>query len=396
MRKINNRFLCNIIVFATIWVYLSLNARYLNFSGSHILRWVFPGLLILWSILGNEGKIIKPPAILVWTTLAVLPSIFFSIYGNIGFIKYLSLVVVLYGSYIFFSYLNDKNLLVSCFNKLIIILIIYQILNFIFVAAGVNYDSGRALGITTNANTLGVYSNLAYWAILYLLIKTKSRLVKMFFGILLITSVFTVIASGSRTAFVVIVLNILLTGILLFRHSPVFLIFLLGIGVGIYFLLSGKLSGLNIVALNRLMEEGGTTRGDLWESAITIWRENKVFGVGYTVSYLFNPIEPGLAFHNSYVSFLVETGIWGVIVLGIGFTGLIIRIGKFIILYLHRKQKGFNEFVIACIMSVSLLIAAWSESFLFAVGSTEGFIFWFLIAWILAYINQVYYGNKAV
>lgn len=393
MRKINNWFLCDIIVLMTIWVYFSLNARYLNFPGSHILRWVFPGLLIMWGILGNDGKIIKPPAILVWISLAVLPSIFFSSYGNTAFVKYLSLVIILYGSYIFFCYLNNKELLVRCFNILILVLIIYQILNFIFVIAGINYDSGRALGITTNANTLGVYSNLAYWAIVYSLFNTKKKIFKIFYWGLLVTSVFTSIASGSRTAFIVLIINILITGFLKFRHSPLILVFGIGVALVAYLFFSGKMSSLNIMALNRLMEEGGTTREDLWNCAISVWREHQIFGVGYTVSNFYNLIERGMAFHNSYISYLVETGLWGVILLSVGFCGMIIRIGNSISLYRDKLSKSINELIVACVMAGSLLIAAWSESFLFAVGSTEGFTFWFLISWILSYINQMCYED---
>jgi len=36
-------------------------------------------------------------------------------------------------------------------------------------------------------------------------------------------------------------------------------------------------------------------------------------------------------------------------------------------------------------MALELMLAAWSESFMFAVGSTEACLFWVLIAWIIAY-----------
>jgi hypothetical protein len=56
----------------------------------------------------------------------------------------------------------------------------------------------------------------------------------------------------------------------------------------------------------------------------------------------------------------------------------------------------YPEFCIAFIMMVSLLVAAWSESFMFAVGSTEGFTFWFLLAWLRAYIQNMdgYFKNE--
>lgn len=394
MRKLTSWSLRDIVVFLMIWVYFTLNAQYLNFSGSHILRWVFPGVLILWALLNHNGKIVRSPEIFVWLSVAILPSIFFSDYKGESFIKYLSLVVILYGSYIFFSALRDRHLLIRCLDILMIVLFIYQILDFAFVIAGINSDNGRAQGITTNPNTLGIYANLAYWAIVYAMAKTKKFGLKIIYSAVLVTSVLTSIASGSRTAFVILIINILLTGILTFRHSPLILIFIGGSALVAYMFWTGKMSSLNIVALNRLLEEGGTSRTELWEAAMTIWRDYRFFGVGYTVSNLFNPIEPGMAFHNSYISYLVETGVWGAAILSLGFARMIIRIGHSLWAYRDKFNAEINELSIACIMAILLLIAAWSESFLFAVGSTEGFTFWFLIAWILAYINQLHYeGN---
>lgn len=396
MRKITLRPFEKLLIFMTIWVYFSLNANYLNFPGSHIFRWVCPGILIILTIVKQGGKIIKPPRILLYITCAVFPSIIFSVYVSTAFIKYISLVVVFYGSYIFFSSLNNTQFLKEHFNILAYILIIYQILNTIFVVLGINYDSGRALGITTNANTLGVYANLSYWAIIYVLQGTKKVYLKIINCLLLMTCVMSVIASGSRTAFVVLVLDILITGFLLFRHSPLILVFVTGCILMIYLFYSGKLTSINILALNRLMEKGGIERTDLWQAAFNLWREHRIFGVGYTVSNFFNPIEPGMAFHNSYISYLVENGIWGCIILGIGIIELL-----FYIIYSLRKCRNkfegkLGELTVVCTMLVVLLIAAWSESFLFAVGSTEGFTFWFLLAWLLSYIHKLYHEERVL
>jgi len=393
MRKIKNLYLYDIIVFMTIWVYFSLNANYIDFPGSHILRWVFPGILIILGIMRNGGRIIKPPGILIWISIAVFPSIIFSSYANIAFIKYLSIVVILYGSYIFFCYLNNKKLLVRYFDIFITVIIIFQILNFIFVILGINYDSGRALGITTNSNTLGVYSNLSYLAIIYLLFnKIKSKTSKIVYFGLLLTSVYTSIASGSRAAFIVLIINILASLFLKFKRSPFMLFCFIIAGVFFYIFISDKIDSLNIVALNRLIDEG-TSRADLWNVAISVWEKHQIFGVGYTVSNYYNLLEKGMAFHNSYISYLVETGVWGVIFLSIGFIVLIIKIWNTLSIYKYRASESRNALFFACFMGLSLLIAAWSESFLFAVGSTEGFIFWFLIAWILSYISKMCNGE---
>ena len=133
------------------------------------------------------------------------------------------------------------------------------------------------------------------------------------------------------------------------------------------------------------MEDGGTTRDILWNSALAVWRRHRIFGCGYTVSPLYNVIERGMTFHNSYLSFLVECGLWGSCVLGVGIIVYLVRV---IIHLIHRKNTRIHDvFFVSCLMVFNLLIAAWSESFLFAVGSTEGFTFWFLIAWLAAYMK---------
>ena len=271
------------------------------------------------------------------------------------------------------------------FKILVVVLIIYQVLNLLFIITGQNYDTGRARGITTNANTLGVYANLAYWAVVYMLGKDKGQLKKLFWFLLLLTTVIASIASGSRTAFVVLILNILITIIICFRKSPFFFLYI-GLAVlAVYLVLSGKFVSLNITALNRLLEEGGTSRDQLWDAAISVWKEHQIFGVGYTVSNYYNPVEPGMAFHNSYISFLVECGLWGMITLVLGFVPYIKNIIKTMIIHINNDIS--REYCFVVIMLLNLAIAAWSESFMFAVGSTEGFAFWFLVAWILAYLK---------
>lgn len=386
MQKISVRKIYTVLVLLTIWVYFSLNSRYFNLPASHLLRWIFPFMLVFFSILENRWKVPVPPSAFIFFSLGVIPSIFLSDYKGEALVKYLSWIFIFYSSYIYFMNLKDVKQEEKNIQILTAVLIIYQILNFIFVAIGINYDTGRALGITTNANTLGVYATLAYWASIYMIQKAKGKLLKGLYSILLVTTIFTSVASGSRTAFVILVLNLLLTVIFRFRKSPFLIFYIIVLGVITYFVLTGGVKSLNILALNRLLEEGGTSRDDLWNAAISLWRQHKIVGVGYTVSNIYNPIEPGMAFHNSYISFLVECGICGVVGLG---SWLILFVGKTIKTVIGKRKNVSIEFLIAIIMACNLMIAAWSESFMFAVGSTEGFTFWFLIAWIIAYIKII-------
>lgn len=380
LRKVS---LYKIIVFLMLWVYYALNARYLNMPGFTLLRWIFPALLVLLSLIDTHGKIVAPPNILIVFMVATIPSVLVSADKVTSILKFISFIWVLYGCYIFFCYLNNRYMLQQCFKLLVLVLILYQILNIMCVVMGVGIADGRNTGITTNSNTLGVYANLAFWAVIYVIGTTRKALYKIGLTVLLITSIFAVIASGSRTAFVVLVINIVLVSLITLRRSILLLPCLIVTTAMVCLLFSGALSFLQITALDRLLEDGGMIREALWDAAISVWERHKLWGCGYTVSSMFNMIERKMAFHNSYLSFLAECGLWGSCVLGCGMLAwlhlVLKRLKQEKCMYLH------HEFLISCLMVLNLLIAAWSESFLFAVGSTEGFTFWLLVAWLLAY-----------
>lgn len=386
MRKTNQIATTDILLFLTVWVYYSLNAKYLNFTGSTILRWVFPFVLIAVSTLQNNWHFPAPPRLFWWFTVAVIPSIFLGSDITTSLIKYLSLVLVFYGSFIFFAQLRSTEKLNRCLMTVVVVLVIYQLLNAVFVALGIGEVGERSTGITTNANTLGIYGNLAFWAGFYLFKRAKNDAYRGLAVVFLLTVVYTVLASGSRSAFIVLVLNIMVAAYMLFgKGKP---IWLLGAGLLLVggLVLSGKLDFLNIAAIERLSEEGGTTREELWAHGISVWKQHITVGVGYTLSQRFNMLTPNLVFHNSYLSFLIECGIWGAVVLGIGFINTVVKI---ISSFVKQKRLLSNlEMITVCMMIVGLAVAAWSESFLFAVGSTEGFTFWFLLAWLLVYIWQ--------
>lgn len=374
------------MLFLVIWIYYSLNARYINFSLFTILRWVFPILLIGMAILQNRGVVIAPPALLWWVTAAVLPSIILGADVAASVAKFISLVLIFYGSYFFFYQLKSIKRMARCLDILAVVLVIFQVLNLVFTVLGVGEINDRAAGITTNANTLGVYSNLAFWAGVYFLGKSRSRAVKTAYIVMMVSTVYTVIASGSRMAFVVLALNVLLVSYLAMGRRRSFGLLVIAVAALGYLLFTGKLEFLGFSAVKRLAEEGGTEREELWEHALDVWRSKPWLGVGYTLSPEFNALEYGLAFHNSYLSFLVECGIWGAAVLGLGMVSLTVKIFK------EVKSIGLDtqwgELSIACMMIINLAVTAWSESFLFAVGSTEGFTFWFLLAWVMVYIIQ--------
>lgn len=374
-----------VVLFIMICVYYCLNVRGLSLSVFTVARWICPVLLLGIAILNKDGRIIAPPALVLCFSIAVLLPALFGAAPMTSLIKYCSWVLIFYGSYIYFYQLSDQEAMHRCFEMLAVVLVIFQVLNFVFVVLRVDVVNDRSTGITTNANTLGVYSNLAFWAGSYWCGRENNRQNRLGWYAFMATSVYTVIASGSRIAFVVLMANILIYFLVVKKKRGMFLLASILLGLFVALLLAGKLAFLNISAIDRLAAEGGTDRGYLWDMAISLWKENKLFGVGYTISARFNEID-GLGFHNSYLSFLVECGLWGVAFFLPVLVMELIRIMRFLKKSVAYSASG--EFPCAFAMLLVLIIVGWSESFMFAVGSTEGFTFWFLLAWLISYTKS--------
>lgn len=393
MRKKSKIPVNSIILFCELWVYFSLNSRYIDFSMYTILRWIFPALLVVSAVLAGKGRIVAPPRLVLWFTIAVLPSCILGADPGTSLAKYVSWVLIFYGSYMFFSQRRSVLDMHQCLRLLTSVLVVFQFMNFAAVLTGLGSDGDRSYGITTNPNTLGVYSNLAFWAGMYLLGNANNRMSKSLWIGFLASTAYTAVACGSRTAFIIMAINVLVAVFLRKPKKSSFMLLTLGVAIVGYLILSGSLNFLNIAAIQRLSEEGGTTRETLWDLAMSVWSGNKIFGVGYTLSSRFNQLDYGLAFHNSYISFLVECGLWGAIIFGIS----VVPIMKKLITHFLKDDpfRKNREFGVVCMMLAVLAITAWGESFMFAVGSTEGFTFWFLLAWGLVYIKWLHASEVA-
>ena len=385
--NLNAKTFQNIIFFSTIWVFFSLNSKFLRIPNAEIWRWVLLGLLIVLSFITDGKFALKPPSIIFFFIIAVVPSIILGINQKESFIKFLSFIVVVWGGYIYFSSLNSKEEMEFALKIMFFIMIAFELQSVFYVLIGRGYDGSRMTGNTTNSNTLGVYSNLAFLAAFYWFSKC-SGIKKVFFLVLMLVSSYTSVASGSRTAVVTIFLNIVIAWFVIFRKSFIKYLILLPILAFIGVAVFGDLKVFGIEALNRLVnKEEGVTRGALWDNGIKIWKQYPVFGCGYSVSRYLNTYDVNnkyYAFHNSYISILAEIGLWGVVILGIGFISDIIRMIKIFFSDL-KNEKTITGLMICILMIIELIVAAWSESFLFAVGSTEACTFWMLFTWSIAY-----------
>lgn len=377
------------IIFAvTVWIFLSLNARMFNFGIYYILRWLLPVFLVLITAIRNQGKIAAPPALIFAFIVATVPSLLNSSEVMTSFSKMVSFVLIIYSFFIFFMGKNTQEEREVFLEILLALILLFQVLNLLFCITGAGLESsGRYSGFTTNANTMGIYSNLAFWAAYYFYKKTIG-LFRLIFLTLDIASVVLALLSGSRSAFVMILLNCIIAVYLNVNSIILRIVVTIIIITILYFMFSGKMTFLQIDALERLLSDEGMTRGEIWNNGIAVWKENPIFGCGYRISKLYNTNvgTEGMDFHNSYLSLLAEVGIWGTSIIVISIIPVIIKtIREF---FSNTNSRNRYSIIIAAFMCLSLIINAWSESFLFSVGSTEAFCFWVVFTWILAYFKM--------
>ncbi len=370
------------IFFIMMWVFYSLNSRYLRIPYAALLRWGFLAALI-FCVLAIEGvKIGEPPKLLVLYLIAVLPSVLFSIDKVESLVKILSLVIVLWGTYIYFDTREGKKDLETALKSIMWIMILFEVQSVVCLMLGLG-NGDRATGVTTNPNTLGIYSNVALLSAFYLLTQKTDKKGRWFYLFIIAASAVTAILSGSRTALVTLFLNITVISFLKVRSLLSRIVFVIAVGVFGGLLMTGKLGDFGLPALQKLLE-GDITRGTIWDNAIKTWKQFPFFGCGYTVSEYYNEV-PGAEiqfydFHNSFLTILAEIGVWGSLILGSAVLWVIYGTWK------STESKGKVSILqIAFLLILELLIAAWSESFLFAVGSTEACTFWVIISWMAAY-----------
>lgn len=370
--------------FALMWVFYSLNSRYLKIPYALLIRWVLLALLVL------QSKRFKVPAIVPAFIIATTPSILASVDVKESIVKILCFCVVSVGGSSFFSSLESEDEFENALQIMMAVMILFEIQSILAIVLGFGYGSGfgRATGITTNSNTLGGYSNLAYVAAYYWFERTRGSK-KLFFLMIMVGSVWTCVLSGSRAGFGCLLIITALIA-LLQGNSGMKILSLATVLVVFYLMYSGALDSLNIRGLQGLTQAGGLSRGGLWEEGMNVWRQYPIFGCGYSTSAAHNFYDLSYGqydFHNSYITLLAETGVWG--------TAIIASTVALSSIMSVRMLKHFNYgreipiYMVVFLMMVTQLVSAYGESFLFAVGSTEACTFWMLFAWLISYRDHV-------
>lgn len=376
-----------VLFFFMVFVYVLLDSRY-NLPGNTILRWVLPILMLLESCLNRQRLDIPELFFYVGTVALFLFSCFFSLETTYSLSRLISFVLITLTCYNYFLSLKDREEMFVAIKLMGIIFLIYEILNFIFIGSSMG---GRSRGITGNPNSLGVWSNIAFLFAIYFFLNVKTKRSKCFMVILMVISVLTAIASGSRTYTIAILLNIFFaTQLLLTRKTRVWfwLIAILSILIG-FSAFKGIL--MNIQGINRLLTEG-RDRGDIWDAGLKLVREKPLLGWGYGISQQLNTQEYlgyidgytsyGMAFHNSFLTVLIETGLVGLFFIVMLIGSITIKGAKVAVLEKNKKLA------VVIMMVITMLLCFYGGSAMTSVGSTEGFFFWCTLCWLLVYTKK--------
>lgn len=384
MRKVTVR---DALFFVTIFYYFFLESRFalVIYQLSLILRWGFPVLLFLYAVgqIRRNGRTLTSYMLSVGIAvfLAAAPALITCIYPKESVMRLVSFIMVLLCQSIFWGSINDGASYDFLFQIICAIAAIFALGNFVFVILGKGIEDGRHTGMLGNSNTMGVYSGLALVAGGYLFRISRKFAGKILSLFIMAISVMLEIACGSRSALAVCILNIFALIFVLNSNKKLKKIVMLTLPVLLIFavMLSGS---VELGAISRFMEYG-FGRSDIWKSGIEAFKAHAVFGVGYGLSLYYNTVFVGAAFHNSYLSYLVDVGMWGVMMLLIAVMPLANKIIKEFV----QKDK-VQCFSYMLIMLFDLALIAWGESYIFSIGSTEGFLFWLLVSSLVTYCGK--------
>ena len=171
--------------------------------------------------------------------------------------------------------------------------------------AGVLVEKGiiRFIGISTDPNFMA-FSSLFF---VFLFLSESSRLSKVYGALYIVVIVLTLSRGGVVSLFFGLFFFIL-------RYGFKYIIAFLTIGILSYFSLDVFLGGdvlLNVIDKRMAGLETGAGRVDIWGNALSLFKENYLFGIGifqfqtYNMLY-FNDYHYA---HNTYLEIMVEGGV---------------------------------------------------------------------------------------
>lgn len=226
---------------------------------------------------------------------------------------------------------------------------------------------------------MGAAVGLSNVVLTWHVMRTKSKLQKLLFGIVLLGSIMITVVSGSRTALFASLFAIIVLLLAFSTNIWKFMKIVLIVGV----LASATLpfyvskSGRMIAKFEAGKDEKYGSRTERWESQYAKFKESPIFGNGFAVNYYNGYKVIGRSESGSgWLSILFQTGILGVVGICIIIMPIIKRRK-----YLKVKDKFkliYCTFVFLCFHSIT-------EGYILTAGYYLCILFWTEVGYILTF-----------
>lgn len=279
---------------------------------------------------------------------------------------------------------------------------VYFQLVFGFDVFGYEYDKNyfRLSGPFGDEYIAGFY--ICFFSIITLAIYIDKNIMKKYFTFLSIFLACTVLITGERVSFLIIFFSLLLLNIFRFNLKKIFFFNTIIIFFFSILFFNNNLFKVRVTEVyNFAIDYPSSSYGRLNTSAISIWKQNKLFGVGnknYRIDCqkLTDP-DPNNRFpycsthpHSYILELMSETGLFG-LVLFMFFSITIIK--NF---FQYCKKKILTEYYIFYSSFIIFLSFWWPIKTSGSIFTTiNGSYFWFATGVLIFYINHLNKNKKS-
>lgn len=283
----------------------------------------FCAVLSLFYVVAVDPKRVFSKPVLFYTLWAAYVFIRNLVLGYAGYQSPVQMFLTFGPSYIvfivcFYSFYRDED---KALKWIIAALYIFVVFGFFSTRGSVSggvADDERLGGELINANALGIRASLITFFLAILFIRSKISF--PVYIALLIIPIFTILLSGSRTAFAIVFFVALYFVFVSGEKKNVWLLrsfaLILG-GIAVLFVLKNTSMGERIMDVSSQAEEYGLYTGTIWDvfgdrgyqyfTAIPVIQENYIFGIGMG-NYLDTVPGAITVLHSEYLIQLLELG----------------------------------------------------------------------------------------
>lgn len=265
-----------------------------------------------------------------------------------------------------YRYVNKRAFIVA-FASVVSIILFYSIIavngflseDSYFMGINIIYKINRYNSILNNPNTLGIYTFIGLFILFLFLLICKNKLVRFLILLLSVIIFAASILSGSRSAFLMIIILYLIINLYyaFYEKSLKYTLLLVNIFVGVIFLYAYNGGTQSIIDSIRT-EFSLSGRDEIWDYLVTVIKEHWQYGIGYHNStYVMNEsnlFDKLTSPHNMYIGTFVEMGILPFIMTIIWFPYLIISNHNIITVLRNNKNIkyliAFNAFYISFLL----------------------------------------------